>query len=281
MYKIIAGLLLMLNQSSAAYLESDHKIKSLEHLRYLDDLLASGSEQFSDGQFALLLNEIVQRHNVHPSKIVIIDLREETHFFADGIPFTATDRHEDPSKDYTFPNESKIQKNLIAEKIIKLEPRKLDVEKHERWKKLKGSLKNTMHKKHRNAPNKPVQLNDPIIKTEAEICKNYGVQYWRMPITDHYPPEQAAIQEFIKFVSTLPQDTWIHIHCRNGNGRTTTFLAILEMMRFKNHSLYDVLTRQKQIGGKDLLKMSEEIENQQVVRNRLNVVKSTYDNIHS
>lgn len=281
MYKIIAGLLLMINQVSAVYLESDHKAKSLEQLRYLDDLFASASEQFSNGQLALLLNEIVQRHNVHPSKIVVIDLREETHFFADGIPFTATDRHEDPTKDYTFTNESKIQSDLIAEKILKLEPRKLDVEKHKSWKKLKGSMKRTMHKRHRTAPTKPVQLNHPIIKTESELCRNYGVQYWRMPITDHYPPDQASIQEFIKFVSALPKDTWIHIHCRNGNGRTTTFLAILEMMRFRNHSLYDILIRQKQVGGKDLLKIPEEIHRQQVARDRLNVVHFTYDSMHS
>ena len=89
MYKIIAALALMLNQGSAAYLENDHKVKDLTALRYIDDLLASGSGQFSDDQLAILLNDIVQRRNIHPSKIVVIDLREESHLFANGIPLNA------------------------------------------------------------------------------------------------------------------------------------------------------------------------------------------------
>ena len=280
MYKVTAALALMLNQGSAAYFENDHKVKDLTHLRYLDDLRASGSEQFSDDQLAVILNDIVQRRNIHPSKIVIIDLREESHFFANGIPFNITDKHENPSKDYTFPNEQKIQRELVAEKSIVLEPRKLDIDRHGNWKKAKGKTKETLHKKYSRKLNKPVHLNGPIIKTEAEICKNYGVQYWRMPLTDHYPPEKAAIGEFIKFVSSLPKDTWIHIHCRGGEGRTTTFLSILEMMRFKNHSLYNVLTRQHQVGGKDLLKMPSQVERQQAVRDRLDVIRNAFDELH-
>ena len=230
---------------------------------------------------ALLLNDIVQRRNIHPSKIVIIDLREESHFFANGIPFTITDKHENPSGDYRFPNETKIQRDLIAEKNIVLEPRKLDVDRHGSWKNAKGKTKEAMHKKYSKLPNKPVHLSAPIIKTEAELCKNYGVQYWRMPLTDHYPPEKAAIREFIKFVSSLPKDTWIHIHCRGGEGRTTTFLSILEMMRFKNHSLYDVLTRQHRIGGKDLLKMPSQVERQQAVRDGLDVIRDAFNELHS
>jgi protein-tyrosine phosphatase len=81
-------------------------------------------------------------------------------------------------------------------------------------------------------------------------------------------------------VSSLPKDTWIHIHCRGGEGRTTTFLAILEMLHFKNHSLYDILTRQYHVGGKDLLKMPEEVDRQQAARDRLDVIRRTYDDLH-
>ena len=280
MYKICAALLLMLSQCVAAFLENDNKSTGLKHLRYLDDLMASASEQFSEDQFALFLNDVVQRHKIHPSRVVIIDLREESHFFANGTPFTVTDKHEDPSKDYMFQNEARIKQDLMNEKTINLEPRKLDVEKHEKWKKLKGTQKAEMQKKHGHAPEKPLRLVDPTIRTEAEMCKYYGVEYWRLPLKDHVSPDQAAIREFIKFVENLPKDTWIHIHCRNGHGRTTTFLAILEMMHFKNHSLYDILVRQREIGGKDLLKMPEEIDRQQVARDRLDVIRNTYAEIH-
>ena len=64
MYKIITALALMLNQGSAAFLENDHKVKDLTHLRYLDDLLASGSEQFSDDQLAVNSRAIMHQGSV-------------------------------------------------------------------------------------------------------------------------------------------------------------------------------------------------------------------------
>ncbi len=264
MYKVIAALALMLNQGSAAYLENDHKVKDLTSLRYIDDLLASGSGQFSDDQLAILLNDIVQRRNIHPSKIVVIDLRQESHLFANGIPFTITGHSENTAKDYTSKNEKAIQTQLRTEKNIVLEPRKIKKE---------DGLKKDSRK-----IRKSVQLESAIIKTEEELCKNYGVQYWRLPVTAN--SEKAAINEFIKFTSSLPKDTWIHIHCRGGEARTTAFLAILEMMRFKNHSLYNILTRQHQVGGNDLLKMPSQAERQQAVRDRLDVIRNTFDELH-
>lgn len=263
MYKVIAALALMLNQGSAAYLENDHKVKELTALRYIDDLLASGSGQFSDDQLAILLNDIVQRRNIHPSKIVVIDLREESHLFANGIPFKIMGGNEKTAKNYTSKNEKAIQKELHKKKKIVLEPRK--IKKEDRLK--KNSLK----------IRKSVQLESAIIKTEEELCRNYGVQYWRLPIANN--PEKAAINKFIKFASSLPKDTWVHIHCRGGEEITTTFLAILEMMRFENHSLYNILTRQHQIGGKDLLEMPSQVERQQAVRDRLNVIRNTFDEL--
>lgn len=263
MYKIIAAFALVLNQGTTAYLENDHKVKDLTSLRYIDDLFASGSGQFSDDQLAMLLNEIVQRRNVHPSRIVVIDLREESHLFANGIPFTIKGQGENTAKNYTSKDEKTIQKQLYTEKKIVLEPRKIK----------KEFAKNNSRK-----IKKAVQLETPIIKTEEELCKYYGVQYWRLPHPNN--SEKAAINEFIKFISSLPKDTWIHIHCRGGEGRTTTFLAILEMMRFKNHSLYDTLTKQHKVGGKDLLKMPSQVERQQAVRDRLDVIRNTFDELH-
>lgn len=264
MYKALAALALILNQSSAAYLENDHKVKDLTSLRYIDDLLASGSGQFSENQLALLLNDIVQHRNIHPSRIVVVDLREEAHFFANGIPFTIKAQNENTTQDYSAKNEKNIQKQLRAEKNIVLEPRKIKKEK--------------AHKKDAKRIKKTLHLESPVIKTEEEICQNYGVHYWRMPQTNK--SEKAAINEFIKFVSNLPKDTWIHIHCRSSDSRTTAFLAILEMMRFKNRSLFDVITRQRDVGGKDLLKMPSQAERQQAVRARLDLIRDTFNDLH-
>lgn len=39
------------------------------------------------------------------------------------------------------------------------------------------------------------------------------------------------IDEFIKLYKSLPKDAWLHFHCEAGKGRTTTFLAMYDMMK--------------------------------------------------
>ncbi|MDP3371832.1 MAG: hypothetical protein Q8S21_02955 [Candidatus Paracaedibacteraceae bacterium] len=285
MYKILAAFLLIASQCNAdcvkcdakensaqsQFIENDHKKNGLKHLRYIDDLFASGSEQFSENQLALIIKDIIAR-GIHPSKILIVDLREEAHFFANGVPFTVTDVHENPSEAFLFPNEERIQKGLMAEAEVRLDPRKLDIDHYSNWKK---SMKK--HLKPKRALNKPLMLKKPMIEREVQLCNRYGVQYWRMPLTDHYPPDKAAIEIFVKMVRDLPKGTWLHIHCRGGEGRTTTFLSILEMLRMPHHSLYDILTKQHKIGGKDLLQVPEEENRKKAAIDRLDVIRDVYE----
>jgi hypothetical protein len=58
------------------------------------------------------------------------------------------------------------------------------------------------------------------------------VHYVRIPVTDHCGPSEAALAALRSRipVSPGPSDAWVHFHCHGGDGRTTTFLALYDML---------------------------------------------------
>jgi len=56
------------------------------------------------------------------------------------------------------------------------------------------------------------------------------VSYHRLPVADHCPPftVQVAFLDLLKQID-LGKD-WVHFHCHGGDGRTTTFLALFDMV---------------------------------------------------
>jgi len=57
------------------------------------------------------------------------------------------------------------------------------------------------------------------------------VIYKRIPVSDHCPPTLDAANDFLNLCrSRRPEDIWMHFHCHGGDGRTTTFLAMYDMV---------------------------------------------------
>lgn len=61
------------------------------------------------------------------------------------------------------------------------------------------------------------------------------IHYVRIPVTDHCGPTQAALVALRASVpvSLDPASAWVHFHCHGGDGRTTTFLALYDMLCWK------------------------------------------------
>ena len=58
------------------------------------------------------------------------------------------------------------------------------------------------------------------------------------------------IDYFIDFVQSQPNGSWLHFHCKEGIGRTTTFMIMYDIM--KNHKdveLNDIIKRQVILSG--------------------------------
>ena len=83
------------------------------------------------------------------------------------------------------------------------------------------------------------------VQTEAGLVAALGAGYVRITVSDHSRPTDAEVDRFILAVRQLDPKTWVHFHCRAGMGRTTTFLALYDMLRdARRVSLQDIVGRQ-------------------------------------
>jgi predicted protein tyrosine phosphatase len=198
----------------------------------LDALRASGSAQFG----AQGLRAIIERVG---RPVVVVDLRQESHGFLDGVPVSW----------YAFHDQVNIVRTLIE--IRQDEQRRLAA--------LAGETDVTVLVKSAQTASgeiseaTPVHLTALTPLTERELVQSQGAGYFRIPATDFLPPTAANVDRFVAFASSLPPEVWLHIHCHAGDGRTTTFLAIWDMMHNAARvSVEDIVRRQALLGPHDL-----------------------------
>lgn len=90
---------------------------------------------------------------------------------------------------------------------------------------------------------------------EQTVLQPFQTGYLRLPTTDHCRPRDSEVDDFVAFEMSLDPNAWLHFHCRAGDGRTTTFLAMHDIIHnAPADSLPAILTRQgpSGIGGVDL-----------------------------
>ena len=89
--------------------------------------------------------------------------------------------------------------------------------------------------------------------TERQIAHEVGCGYIRIPTTDHVRPRDEEVDRFVAFDTALAPGVWLHFHCRGGDGRTTTFLAMHDIIHNAPQvTVDDILKRQHLLGGVDL-----------------------------
>ena len=189
----------------------------------LDNLKISGSAQYSINGLKTILNSLPS------SKMTVLDLRQESHGFMNGMAVSW-----DGDRDWANKNKTLAQ---IQE---------------DEWNRLQKTLDQKLafiavYKKY------PFPFYIRNVDTEEDVVNSLGPGYFRIPVTDHLKPSDAAVDEFIRFVKGLPKDTWIHFHCAAGEGRTTTFMAMYDMMQNASQvNFEDIIKRQWLIGGLNL-----------------------------
>lgn len=176
----------------------------------LKDLNISGSQQFSEFNLPLIIKSI----GVLP--ITVVDLREESHGFINGLPVS-------------FENTTNnANKGLTREQVISKEKTDLATIK----------IGETL-----NLNGKQIAVKD--VKTENDVTNENKVSYLRIPVTDRELPTADMVDFFIDSVIKAPTNSWFHFHCKHGIGRTTTFMVMYDMMKnSKNVSMNDIIQRQ-------------------------------------
>ena len=203
----------------------------------MENLRVSASGQFSRPGFEILAGQLKK---IFPakSKIYIVDLRQESHGFADDFPLSFYEQYNMMNVGKTgaeiVREESELLKNLVGNRTTLVPLGNYDKANYE-----------------------PVTLTPKKVFTEKEIVKAAGLNYVRFFAQDMVKPAPEVVDEFLKFVSRLPKNAALHFHCQAGQGRTTTFLLMYDVWKNPDVPLEDIARRQKFSGGSELLTLSD------------------------
>lgn len=176
----------------------------------LDNLNISASSDFSEAGFTGLIAEI---RKITSLPFTIVDLRSESHGLINGTHVSLYGR------------QSWANIGLSTAEIIEKEHQQMH-----------ATLGTSIELFDISSSNDYVPVNPQTIfvervQTEAELCKANGIDYVRFTALDHAFPSTAIVEDFVRFVQSLPANTWLYFHCKAGKGRTTTFMVFYDMMR--------------------------------------------------
>lgn len=176
---------------------------------------ASGSRQLDLQPFESVLKYLAKK--VPNGKLHLVDLRQESHLFLNGC---AVSWYAD--KDWANVGQS-LEWILIDEAN---QIRGLSGAKTQLFQIVKQDQDHVI-------PTGYSELTVRSAESEAEMQPAL-CEYHRIPVTDHCAPNPEARKLFVTLcrqVYEQPEDrSWIHFHCHGGDGRTTTFLAMYDMM---------------------------------------------------
>ncbi|SHI94794.1 Inositol hexakisphosphate [Clostridium cavendishii DSM 21758] len=184
------------------------------NLNGLDKLNISGSHQFSENNLPLLVEKIGTK-----LPITVVDLRQESHGFANGLPLSFANEKNDANINLT-------RGQVIAKENIDL-----------------ASIKLNEPLTFFNYPN--ITITPTKVENEETLTKSKSLAYIRIPVTDDKMPTDDMVDYFIQLIKNEPKDNWLHFHCKHGVGRTTTFMIMYDMMKnYKTVSADDIIKRQ-------------------------------------
>ena len=74
--------------------------------------------------------------------------------------------------------------------------------------------------------------------------------YQRFAVKDGGIPSATVIDDFVDFIKNKPEGQHLHFHCDAGEGQTTTFMVLYQIMTDNgNLSLDQILCYQYNMGG--------------------------------
>jgi hypothetical protein len=239
----------------------------------LSELRASGSSQFTPEGLKQIKENLGEKH------LIVVDLRQESHGFVNETPaawwgnggpwinqdkdlaaiiehenqWVAESSHADTAYsfysnrcisrivDYFF--NSSIEKNALQNLNPSLNAVRTYI------------VPIQIYPNQSNLKVLQVDYITNSLKTEEMLCQDLGISYMRIPVPDLKHPSNQDVDRFITFVKGLSDQDWVHFHCAAGKGRTTSFLAMYDMMHnAKKVSFEEILRRQEALGGANLMK---------------------------
>jgi protein-tyrosine phosphatase len=194
----------------------DNKNLNLKGLNYLN---ISGSQQFSGYNLPSLIKAIGT-----DMPITVVDLRQESHGFINNIPVSWAN------------SKNNANAGLTKDQIILDEAKKI------------RSIKLNAPISFYNYPD--VKITPIKVQNENELVTSNGLSYTRITVRDGGIPEDNMVDYFIDFIKKQPKSSWLHFHCKEGVGRTTTFMIMYDMIKnYNSVSADEIISRQVALAG--------------------------------
>ncbi len=207
----------------------------------LKNLNISGSAQFSGFSLPKVIKAID-----HPN-IISVDLRQESHGFINGLPVS------------WIGIKNNANEGLSREEVIQITTERLN------------SIVIGVPIAFFNHPD--IRVVPKVVMDEKQLTSKNNVGYEFIPVTDGKIPTVEMVDFFINFVKNQPKDSWLHFHCKEGIGRTTTFMILYDMM--KN---YSVATEEELINRQiALVQFDKDHAESFLNRNRVKLFQLFYD----
>jgi len=181
-------------------------------------LRASGSHQLDAAAFAGAVDRIAG-DSPELRRVVVVDLRQESHVFVDGRAMSWC-----ADKDWSNVGQSAAwiarDERCQVEKLETAPDQLLYAIQKDGDGRVQVRGASTLH----------------VTRAETEETVLAGfrsrltVSYLRLPVTDHCAPEDDVVRVFLEKLGNVDVETWVHFHCHGGDGRTTTFLTMYDML---------------------------------------------------
>lgn len=202
-------------------LDSDLKTPLPNKFRDATLLNISGSAQFTRDQVEPL------KKAINKPNICIVDLRQESHGLLNDLAISYHNF-------YKLVNNGFDSVETTEKEISELNKIKIN------------SQVNIFHKNGKLY--KCVEAES--VSTEENAVIDCGMQYKRYAVRDGGVPTPETVDDFVNFIKNKPDDLHLHFHCHAGEGRTTTFMVLYQIMNNQNNLTLDqILSYQYNIGG--------------------------------
>lgn len=202
-------------------LDSDLKTPLPNRFRDATFLNISGSAQFTKDQVEPL------KKAINKQNICIVDLRQESHGLLNDLAISYHNF-------YKLVNNGFNSIETMEKEISQLNKIKIN------------SQVSIFHKNGKLY--KCVEAES--VCTEEQAVTDCGMQYKRYAVRDGGVPTPHTVDDFVEFIKNKPDDLHLHFHCHAGEGRTTTFMVLYQIMNNQNNLTLDqILSYQYNIGG--------------------------------
>lgn len=184
------------------------------NLKGMDKLNISGSQQFSERNLPLLIKAIDTS-----LPITVVDLRQESHGFINEFAVSWAD------------SKNNANVGLTREQVLNDEANKL--------KSVKLNTPITFY-------NHPKKIVVPTkVQNENQLVSSKSLSYNRITVRDGGIPTDDMVDYFVEVIKNQPKNSWLHFHCKQGIGRTSTFMIMYDIMKNnKEVSFDDIVKRQ-------------------------------------